>query len=115
MEPSLQDYFVFITPNLKKIVAPFLLKEDDIIKHSINKKTCFVQFVIFEWMIPWPWCRYNILFLLSGAGKYNYQGTRRWIEDQLDSSGRLCTVTCKATVLYNLVYGFFPQKMGQSE
>ncbi|KAK2164437.1 hypothetical protein LSH36_63g03013 [Paralvinella palmiformis] len=30
--------------------------------------------------------KYNMLFLLSGAGKYNYQGTRRWIEDQLDSS-----------------------------
>ncbi|CAG0897859.1 unnamed protein product [Darwinula stevensoni] len=26
----------------------------------------------------------NILFLLSGGGKLNFQGTRRWLEDQLD-------------------------------
>ncbi len=32
---------------------------------------------------------YNILFLLSAGGKLNYIGTKRWIEDQLDSSGTL--------------------------
>jgi hypothetical protein len=32
-------------------------------------------------------CRFNLLFLLSGGGKFNYQGTRRWIEDQLESTG----------------------------
>lgn len=31
--------------------------------------------------------RFNLLFLLSGGGKFNYQGTRRWIEDQLESAG----------------------------
>ncbi|ELU15334.1 hypothetical protein CAPTEDRAFT_157684 [Capitella teleta] len=30
--------------------------------------------------------KFNLLFLLSGGGKFNYQGTRRWIEDQLESS-----------------------------
>lgn len=30
--------------------------------------------------------RYNILFLLSGAGKFNYQGTKRWIDDQVESA-----------------------------
>jgi len=30
--------------------------------------------------------RYNIVFLLSAAGKFNYQGTKRWIEDNLDTS-----------------------------
>nr|XP_039257642.1 nicalin-1-like [Styela clava] len=29
--------------------------------------------------------KHNILFLLSGGGKFNYQGTKRWIEDALDN------------------------------
>ncbi|KTF88083.1 hypothetical protein cypCar_00019458 [Cyprinus carpio] len=28
--------------------------------------------------------RYNLLFFLSGGGKFNYQGTKRWLEDNLD-------------------------------
>ncbi len=28
----------------------------------------------------------NLLFLLSGAGKFNYIGTRKWIEENLDSA-----------------------------
>lgn len=28
--------------------------------------------------------RYNMIFLLSGAGKLNYQGSKRWLDDQLD-------------------------------
>uniref|UniRef100_A0A4W3GVG8 Nicalin n=1 Tax=Callorhinchus milii TaxID=7868 RepID=A0A4W3GVG8_CALMI len=27
---------------------------------------------------------YNILFFVSGGGKFNYQGTKRWLEDNLD-------------------------------
>ncbi|XP_017333729.1 nicalin-1 isoform X3 [Ictalurus punctatus] len=27
---------------------------------------------------------YNVLFFLSGGGKFNYQGTKRWLEDNLD-------------------------------
>jgi hypothetical protein len=27
---------------------------------------------------------YNIIFLLSGAGKLNYQGSKKWLDDQLD-------------------------------
>ncbi|XP_066514595.1 BOS complex subunit ncln isoform X1 [Hoplias malabaricus] len=27
---------------------------------------------------------YNLLFFLSGGGKFNYQGTKRWLEDHLD-------------------------------
>ncbi|KAK2177660.1 hypothetical protein NP493_587g04014 [Ridgeia piscesae] len=30
--------------------------------------------------------KFNLLFLLSAGGKLNYMGTKRWIEDQLDSS-----------------------------
>ncbi|XP_015126473.1 nicalin [Diachasma alloeum] len=28
--------------------------------------------------------KYNIVFLLSGAGKLNYQGSKKWLEDQFD-------------------------------
>ncbi|XP_049498286.1 nicalin isoform X2 [Panthera uncia] len=28
--------------------------------------------------------RYNLLFFASGGGKFNYQGTKRWLEDNLD-------------------------------
>ncbi|XP_078484454.1 BOS complex subunit ncln-like [Ciona intestinalis] len=31
--------------------------------------------------------RYNVLFLLSGGGKFNYQGSRKWIEDAADTTG----------------------------
>ncbi|KAK6467419.1 nicalin-1 isoform X2 [Huso huso] len=27
---------------------------------------------------------YNLLFFVSGGGKFNYQGTKRWLEDSLD-------------------------------
>ncbi|XP_068693928.1 BOS complex subunit ncln-like isoform X2 [Montipora foliosa] len=29
--------------------------------------------------------RYNLVFFLSGAGKFNYQGTKRWMEENLDN------------------------------
>ncbi|KAF6306735.1 nicalin [Rhinolophus ferrumequinum] len=35
---------------------------------------------------------YNLLFFASGGGKFNYQGTKRWLEDNLDHTalGGLC-------------------------
>ncbi|GIY54165.1 nicalin-1 [Caerostris darwini] len=30
--------------------------------------------------------RFNLLFFLSGGGKFNYQGTKKWIEDNIDST-----------------------------
>lgn len=30
--------------------------------------------------------KYNLVFLLTGGGKLNYQGTKRWIEDTLESA-----------------------------
>lgn len=35
-----------------------------------------------------PTRRYNLLFFASGGGKFNYQGTKRWLEDSLDHTGR---------------------------
>lgn len=29
--------------------------------------------------------KFNIVFLLSGGGKMNYQGSKKWLEDQLDT------------------------------
>ncbi|XP_075188269.1 BOS complex subunit NCLN-like [Anomaloglossus baeobatrachus] len=35
---------------------------------------------------PWSRGRYNVLFSLTGGGKLNYQGSKRWIEEHLDHS-----------------------------
>lgn len=31
--------------------------------------------------------RYNLMFSLTGGGKYNFHGTKRWIEENLDHAG----------------------------
>ena len=31
----------------------------------------------------------NLLFVMSGAGKFNYLGTKKWIENQLDNDNSL--------------------------
>jgi len=45
--------------------------------------------------------RFNLLFLLTGAGKFNFQGTRRWLEDQLESGGRDFVVQQFFTIAYS--------------
>lgn len=40
--------------------------------------------------------RYNLLFFVSGGGKFNYQGTKRWLEDNLDHTGTVMFPQCFA-------------------
>jgi hypothetical protein len=28
--------------------------------------------------------RHNLIFIVTGAGKLNFQGSKKWLEDQLD-------------------------------
>ena len=36
--------------------------------------------------------RYNLLFSLTGGGKYNFLGTKKWIEENLDHAGKSLTL-----------------------
>lgn len=56
----------------------FLLLQKFILSSSLNilKLSCIL--LVF---------RFNLLFLLSGGGKFNFQGTKKWIEDNIDGSG----------------------------
>ncbi|KAF3834778.1 hypothetical protein F7725_027336 [Dissostichus mawsoni] len=57
-------------------VAPFHKRANfRCILHTTDTSTLHTHFVVF---------RYNLLFFVSGGGKFNYQGTKRWLEDNLD-------------------------------
>lgn len=48
--------------------------------------------------------RHNLVFILTGAGKLNYQGSKKWLEDQLDGiEGSVIQVRC----IYKLTIFFF--------
>ena len=48
----------------------------------LPSKICFCMFGFLTFHL----IRYNIVFLLSGGGKFNYLGTRKWLEDQIENS-----------------------------
>lgn len=47
----------------------------------------FVWLLLFVFSFNHVMFRYNLLFFVSGGGKFNYQGTKRWLEDNLDHTG----------------------------
>ncbi|XP_014661861.1 PREDICTED: nicalin-1-like [Priapulus caudatus] len=51
--------------------------------------------------------KYNLLFLLSGAGKFNYQGTKHWIEEHIDTGA-----TEEATLLSDISYALCLDTIG---
>ena len=64
----------------------------------ITLKGSFFRFVLFCF-------RYNLMFSLTGGGKYNFLGTKRWIEENMDHAGgspALQTIKHMECVLYVL-------------
>lgn len=47
--------------------------------------------------------QYNLVFIVTGAGKLNYQGSKKWLEDQLDSLEGSIIQACRNTDLYRLM------------
>lgn len=48
--------------------------------------------------------RYNLLFFVSGGGKFNYQGTKRWLEDNLDHTGTAQSCICVSRLTDGTIY-----------
>ncbi|UYV77021.1 hypothetical protein LAZ67_14002906 [Cordylochernes scorpioides] len=57
-------------------------------KHIASKIICYKYHEYIksrgQQFTPAVWSRVNVLFLLSGGGKFNFQGAKKWIEDNLD-------------------------------
>ncbi|XP_077869611.1 BOS complex subunit NCLN-like isoform X2 [Saccoglossus kowalevskii] len=51
--------------------------------------------------------KYNLLFLLSGGGKFNYQGTKKWIEDNVE--------TADSSLLSDVSYVFCLDSIGATD
>lgn len=52
--------------------------------------------------------KYNIVFLVTGGGKFNYQGSKKWLEDQLDSlEGSVIQVCCIVDFVIGKLIRFF--------
>ncbi len=57
-------------------------------------------------------CRYNLLFFLSGGGKFNYQGTKRWLEDNLDHTGTNIASLYKLDSTFQVFHSHLRLKIG---
>eukprot|EP00794_Sanderia_malayensis_P009824 gene9824-10832_t len=53
-------------------------------KNSWNILLCVAKYLFKVYALTM--CRYNIIFLLSGGGMFNYQGTRKFIDENLEAS-----------------------------
>lgn len=51
--------------------------------------------------------KYNLVFLLSGGGKFNYQGTKRWIEDTVENQ--------ESSLLTDVAYVLCLDSLGRSD
>ncbi|XP_071168410.1 BOS complex subunit ncln-like [Mytilus edulis] len=51
--------------------------------------------------------KYNLIFLLSGGGKFNYQGTKRWIEDNIENQ--------ESSLLTDVAYVLCLDSLGRSD
>ena len=51
--------------------------------------------------------KYNLIFLLSGGGKFNYQGTKRWIEDNIENQ--------ESSLLTDVAYVLCLDSLGKSD
>lgn len=55
--------------------------------------------------------RYNLVFVLSGAGKLNYQGSKKWLEDQLDGNEASVIQVFHESSLSTNISKFFTDKL----
>lgn len=47
---------------------------------------------------------YNLVFIATGAGKLNYQGSKKWLEDQLDGLEGSVIQVIFSCIINNLYY-----------
>ncbi|XP_066460891.1 BOS complex subunit NCLN-like [Eleutherodactylus coqui] len=66
--------------------APLLAHGADSNGSGVSVLLEMIRLFHFLYNSPQSRGRYNILFSLTGGGKFNYQGSKRWIEEHLDHS-----------------------------
>lgn len=66
--------------------APFLAYGADSNGSGVSVLLEMIRLFHLLYITPRSRSRYNILFSLTGGGKFNYQGSKRWIEEHLDHS-----------------------------
>ncbi|XP_040276789.1 nicalin-like [Bufo bufo] len=64
--------------------APFLAYGADSNGSGVSSLLEMIRLFHFLYNTPRSQGRYNILFSLTGGGKFNYMGSKRWIEEHLD-------------------------------
>ncbi|CAN2390067.1 regulation of protein complex stability [Pristimantis euphronides] len=64
--------------------APFLAYGADSNGSGVSVLLEMIRLFHFLYNSPGSRGRYNLLFALTGGGKFNYQGSKRWIEEHLD-------------------------------
>ena len=61
-----------------------------------------VYYTVFLFSLPFS---YHLLFSLTGGGKYNYMGTKKWVEENMDHAGVFSLKTsCLSVFVYAYLY-----------